>query len=154
MKCFNKKIMLLSLIVLLGYGKGLFGYTFTVANMTRRDVKVQLYWSWKGALNKEPRLIKSFETHEFSWKFPNSKFGLCLTRIMVSTEQEGEWLEPKEATIQIVTDEQLSKLVHIEVVGDIVAQALRWWGVSMCRDRDFILITDPESEEISTITTI
>ncbi len=137
--------------MLLGYGKGLLGYTFTVANMTRQDVKVQLRHAF-GALNKEAELIKPFETKFFSFK--GGKTSLCLSKIMVSTKQAGEWVKPEKATIKVVTNEQFKDLIDIDVVGDIVAQALRWWGVNMCRDRDFILIIDPESEKINAITNI
>ncbi len=161
MKCLNK-IMVFFLFMLFSYGLDISAYTYTVTNLTGRDVKVQLNWL-NGKLNEEAELIRPYGTKIFSFKGLN-----CLYKIIVSSfdEEEGKWitlLAPFRAT----DSKQFSKtqnaalefnkllknvgeklaIVYLEemdisqegLVG--IVEASRVLSArNFCKDRDFILV--------------
>lgn len=93
MKYFNK-LMVFFLFLLFNYGVDTFAYTYTIFNETYEDLKVQLYSTF-GKLG-HPRIIKSAGDRKFSFKFPDSRFGVCLTKIVVSTKDStGKWEKGK-----------------------------------------------------------
>ena len=77
-----KKLMVVALLMLAGVSGKIAAYTYTVKNDSRKDIKVKLYYAL-GTLQGWS-LIKARKSRTFSWKFPNPKFGLCLTEIKVS----------------------------------------------------------------------
>jgi len=88
MKNLNK-LTAFFLFILFSYGVDTFSYTYTVANMTGENVKVQLYHTY-GKLNDEPELIMKDVTKRFS--FRGSKVGSCLSEIRVSKKKKsGKW---------------------------------------------------------------
>lgn len=151
MKCFFKKIVLFSLIMLFNYGNNALSYTFYITNLTGEDVKVQLYWAG-GQLNKKAGAasIKVYDTQRFSFK--GWEIGLCLIKIKVLTKKSGTWI-PQTALIQKVQDEQFKEVKEAGFFGDIFAEGLKLWELTGCGNRDFILVTDPASGKIVALTT-
>jgi len=92
MKYFNK-LMVFFLFVLFSYGVDTFAYKYTIYNETLEDLRVQLY-SVLGKLGHS-HSIKSGDRRKFSYTFPDSRFGVCLTKIKVAKREQGEWGEKK-----------------------------------------------------------
>lgn len=167
MKYLNKLIVF-SLFMLMSLSGKIAAYTFTITNQTGQDVKVRLHYAF-GALNKKDELIKSFEKRKFSWKFPNPKFGLCLTKIMVSTKGLGKWVKQKqEVKLRAVTDARFNQIAQADsaqavfvIIEDISKEGRYrrkpWdmgevqWGMGRCGNEDFILVFDPKLKEIVAI---
>ena len=103
---YNGKLMVFFLFMLFSYGSDIFGYTFTITNMTGRDVKVELRWVL-GKLNKKGKndnFIKKYDTYKF--RLGGWETGLCLTKIMVSIQDStGKWKKAKEAKIRVAKSE-------------------------------------------------
>ena len=145
MKYFSKKMILLSLFMLLNYGNNALGYTFYITNFTGQDVKVQLHYAF-GKMNKPDDLIRAYETRRLSFKNLN-----CLTIIKVSTKKSGTWVS-KTVLIKIVHDERFKEISEAGVFGDIFVEGFKLWELTGCGNRNFILVTDPDSEKILAIT--
>ncbi len=148
-----KKMVLLLLVMFLGYGKDLFGWKYTIANMTDQPVKVQLLDIFGTSINVEKKnVVQPYETRTMDLRWFAG--GSCVNKIKVSTQKTGKWQEGEKVKIKFVTAKEYEKLGEIEVVGDILEQAVRWWGRAMCDDKDFILIEEPPgSGKIVAITT-
>ena len=158
MKHCSKKIVLFSLILLLNYGNNALSYTFNIINFTGQDVTVRLHWAG-GTLNDRNDLIKAYYTRKFSWKLfdgwglPDLKGGYCLTSIKVSTKISGKWLSPKSVQIQTVDSMQFKEISEAGFIGAAFGEGLKFWKLTGCGSKDFILVTDPSSEKILAITT-
>jgi len=89
MKYFNK-LMVFFLFVLFSYGVDTFAYTYKIYNETYMALKVQLYSVFEKL--GHPRIISSGDKRRFSFTFPDSRFGLCLTKMVVSIKNSaGKW---------------------------------------------------------------
>jgi len=151
MKYFNKLIVFF-LFILFGYGIETFGYTFTIVNMTGKDVKVRLKWAW-GELTNKAHLIKPSSTSKLS--FTGIEAFLCLTKIMVSIKKSGKWEKAREAKMGIVkSEDRFQDLKKDGLLGKVVAEGLKFLGLSMCQSRYFVLVYDWMSGKIYAITTI
>lgn len=168
MKYLNKTVVFF-LFMLVSFGVDISAYTYTIANMTGRDVKVRLHYEL-GKLNKQEDPIESYDTHIFS--FTGGKIGACLTQIVVSSfDEEVNHLitltapikvidrELFDATIQSIKEfntsvKKLGKLaallgptgvavgVAIDALADVVEATTGLYVSSLCRSRDFILVVD------------
>lgn len=150
MKYYSKKMILLSLFILLNYGNNALSYTFHITNFTGQDVKVEFYWTG-GQLNKKVGAapIKLYDTQRFSFK--GWEIGLCLIKIKVSTKESGTWLS-RPVQIKFVSDEQLKELGGAGFLGYIILEGLNLWELTGCGNKDFILVTDSDSGKILAIT--
>jgi len=95
MKNLNK-LTAFFLFILFSYGVDTFSYTYTVANMTGENVKVQLYYAF-GKLGKA-KVIVTDAMHKFSFK------GLiegpkCLSKIKASRKKLGKWGKQKKVRV-------------------------------------------------------
>ena len=72
MKYLNK-LMVFCLSMLFGYGVDTFGYTYTITNMSGRDIRVQLY--------RRSKLIKSGSKRKFIITSIYPRFDSCLKKI-------------------------------------------------------------------------
>jgi len=90
-KYFNK-LGVFFVFMLFSHGVDTFAYTYTVANMSGRDVKVRLHYMF-GTLNKNDGFIEADDTREFS--FGGLKSGLCLSKMVVSSfnEDKKKWIK-------------------------------------------------------------
>jgi len=154
MKCLDKKMMLLPLLIFLGYGNNVFGYIFNITNFTGEDIKVRLHYAF-GKLNGQEDLIMPMETRNL--KFGGLKVGLCLTKIVVRTSKRPRFLfkgiwrngprewsqEVQTAEIQWVSRDDFQKLKQTPIVGPVFKELLKWWKKIGCGNRDFILVVDP-----------
>jgi len=151
MKCPIKTIILFSLITLLNCGDAL-GYTFYITNLTGKDVKVRLYSAF-GPLNRKDQLIKEYNTERFSWGVPTSKAGLCLLSIKVSTMRGDHWVA-RNAPFRIIPDDQFRQLrLSGDILSAFVLMGYDLWELTRCGNKDFILVTDPDSGRILALTT-
>lgn len=152
MKCpINKTIILFSLITLLNCGNAL-GYTFYITNLTGKDVKVRLYSAF-GPLNSKDQLIKEYNTERFSWGVPTFKAGLCLLSIKVSTKIGDHWVA-RSAPFRIIPDDQFRQLrLSGDILSAFVLLGYDLWELTGCGNKDFILVTDPDSGKILALTT-
>ncbi len=92
-----KKLMVVALFMLVSFSGKIAAYTFRIYNETGRDVQVRLHWGHWRPLH-EYKFIKNGRMRKFSWRFPNSKFGLCLSGIKVKVKKEsGKWGKAKKA---------------------------------------------------------
>jgi len=168
MKCLNKLIVFF-LFMLFGYGVDTFAYTYSIANMTSRDVKVQLHWVW-GELTDRNEPIDSYATRRLH--FEGSKTGLCLSKIIASSfdEKKNHWIE-LPVPIKIIdrqlfdgTKDTIGKFTNavkeigelaalagptgkaiaaaIQTLPELVSSIGEIWSISFCRSRDFIFILD------------
>jgi len=171
MKYLNK-LMVFFLFMLFSYGVDTSAYTYSFANMSGRDVRMELHWVF-GKLDKKgknDKLIKKYETHKFhlgGWET-----GLCLTKIIaLSYDPEKKHLIELPVPIKIVDRKsfdrtktaigQFNKAVKeigkgaalvgpkgkilsgvISGVADLASILPEIWAVSLCRSRDFILVLD------------
>jgi len=133
------KLMIFYLFLLFGYGIDTFGYTYTISNMTGRDVKVLLYWDL-GRLTNRSALIAAYDTRKLS--FGGWEAGLCLTKIMVwMQDSTGKWWGPEEAKMVILKDKgRFKDIKESGLVGNLVIGAIELFGFSLCQSRDFILV--------------
>jgi len=138
------KLMLFSLFMLVSVSGRIAAYVFTITNETGQNVKVRLHYAF-GKLNKQDDLIMAGDTRTFS--FGGIKKGLCLSKIMVSTEQAGEWLKPKKA------EKEYLRKDGTEMDAGTRADMYLFspWAMSMCRSRHLFLRVDLETGEIRTV---
>ncbi|MGB8367011.1 MAG: hypothetical protein WCD44_01505 [Candidatus Babeliales bacterium] len=151
MEYFHKISVLLSLIIILNYGSTSLSYTYYITNLTGQDVKVRLY-SVFGSLNRRDELIEEYNTQKFYWEFPSSKAGLCLLSIKVSTKIEDHWVA-RNAPFRIISDDQLKQVrLSGDIISTFILTGYDLWELTRCGNRDFILVTDPESGKILALT--
>ena len=157
---YRNKLMVFFLSLLFSYGIDTFGYTYTITNMTGRDVMVRLDYAF-GTLNKQADLVEKYDTREFL--FGGWKAGLCLTKIMVSIkklgkweeEWEQEWEEEKEAKVGIIEDaDRFKELKESGLIGKLLTEGIKLFGLSKCKSRHFVLVRDRASKEVYAITDI
>ncbi len=166
MKYLNK-LMVFCLSMLFGYGVDTFGYTYTIANMTDRDVNVQLH-RIGGTLNKESgSWVGAYRTRKLH--FGNA---YCLSKIIAKSLDTniGKDIE-LPVPIKIIdrqlfdaTKDVIGKFTEaVKAVGKVaalagpagkaIATAIQGlpelvssigdiWKISFCRSRDFIFILD------------
>jgi len=166
---YSNKFMVFVLSVLFGYGVDTSAYTYTIANMTDRDIKVQFHYAF-GTLGKKNNWIKAYDTRTF--KFGGWEIGLCLTKIIATSfdGRKNHWIK-LPVSLKVI-DRQLfngTKNVikkfggavrkmgkaaalagpeGVAVTGAIngltriVDAAVETWAISFCRSRDFIFILD------------
>lgn len=151
MKYFHKISVLFSLIMLFNYGSTSLSYTYYITNLTGQDVKVRLY-SVFGPLNRRDELIEEYNTQRFSWGVPGSKAGLCLLSIKVSKKTGDHWIA-SNTPFRVIPDDQFKQ---VRLSGDIISAFILTgydlWELTRCGNRDFILVTDPESGKILALT--
>ncbi len=166
MKCLNK-IMIFFLFMLFSYGVDISAYTYTISNLTGRDVKIELRWM-NGKLNEEAELIRPYGIHKFSFK--GTKGSKCLYKIMVSSFDKDEGmeitlvapfrdvgeelfgeltnyvLEFNQAVKEIGEELAIVKLEEMEVEQGGLAGALEASKVlytrNFCKDRNLVLVLD------------
>jgi len=146
------KLMVFSLFMLFSYGVDTFAYTYSLANMTGKEVKVRLYYVF-GELTNKNELIRSHDTRRF--RFGGLKIGLCLTKVMISIKKSGKWEKAREAEMGIIKEEdRFEDLKKSGLIGKAEAGGIKLLGLSMCKSRHFILIIDEVSKKPYAITSM
>jgi len=145
MRYFNKLIVFF-VLMLLTCGVDTFAYTYRIANQTGKDVKVQLHYAF-GKLGR-PRIIKADARHKFSFTFPDIRFGLCLTSIMVSIKKLKKWEKAREAKMRLVTGKGIEVARIMSPIFPVVKPVVL---THVCRSKKFFLRINQKSKKIDAL---
>ncbi len=165
MKHFNK-IMIFFLFILASFGRDISAYRYTITNLTGTDVKIQLF-----PFQKEFKLIHAYDTKVFSPKGIETIACLTKIMVSPFNEELNRWLGETKADIKAINEEQFNKTKSaikeftssiktmgeaatikgpkgvavkkiIDGLADMAVGATALYGVSLCRNRDFLLVLD------------
>jgi len=167
MKYLNK-LMVFFLFMLFSYGIDTSAYTYTITNLTGKDVKVDLHYLFGKLAKNKP--ILPYDTRKF--RFGGWKIGLCLTKIIAKSfdRQKNRWITLpvpiKIIDAQLFNDtknvigklnaavrnigkvaalagpEGKAIISAINGLTEVVDSATEMWSISLCRGRDFVLVED------------
>jgi len=170
MKHFNK-MMIFFLFMLVSFGKDISAYRYTVTNLTGQQIKVRLYYAF-GALNSQYDLIEFYGTTPFSFTGGKGGLCLTKIMVSWFDTGLNRWIDGMMTPMQSMTselfnttksaisafDQQVLKVGKLaakfgekgEIVGEVintlagvVEASVGLWEISLCRNRDFIIILAP-----------
>ncbi|MGB8366720.1 MAG: hypothetical protein WCD44_00010 [Candidatus Babeliales bacterium] len=129
-----KKLMVITLLMLVGICGRIIAYEYLIKNETNQDLRIKLFWGAESPLNKNYELIKVGSERRF--KFGGIKTGLCLNGIKIQTRQKGKWQGSEK--INIIWKEL--REATLKNVVQFVTQ--------ICGDRTFSLQADRATRNI------
>lgn len=170
MKYLNKT-MVFFLFMLVSFGADISAYNYPVTNFTGQPIKVRLHYAF-GKLNKQDDLIEFMGTNPFSFTGGKIGLCLTSIEVSWFDAELDRWVDAMTAPMQSMTseafeatknaitafDEQVVKVGKLAALagetGVIVSQAIeglvgvvegavKLWEISLCRNRDFIIILAP-----------